>query len=477
MTEREIWDFLAVRIGNPYGVAGLMGNLYAESGLRADDLEGRAAKRLGMTDAEYTAAVDGGSYPYDQFVNDRAGYGLAQWTHPTRKAALYCAMTGFSIGDTQAQMRFLYYELACQYDGVLFVLANANSVREASDAVLHGYERPKNQSEAVEEKRARFGQRYFDQYAKVKGAESVGKIGYNALIADFRKMYDEKWGYIFGTCGEEWTQEKQDKATNATTVKYGAQWIGHRVTDCSGAFTAAYKNHGKTIYHGVNRIAREYIVALLPISEAKPGMAAFKAHKPGEQGYDLPGEFKQGKGHYNGDLTDYYHIGLVDSDPNYVLNSQGTRTGFVRGNIADNWHFCAYLKDVDYSDAVEPTGEPLYYATLKANSGKTVNLRRGPSGGSARISMIPLGTTVAVMNEFNADWAEVSVDGMTGYMMRAYLYPLQPGEDATGDAATDIETISSLLDTADQAIRKARELLDTSEQAIRRARELLEAKG
>jgi hypothetical protein len=32
-----------------------------------------------MTDAEYTAAVNNGSYT--NFINDSAGYGLAQWTY------------------------------------------------------------------------------------------------------------------------------------------------------------------------------------------------------------------------------------------------------------------------------------------------------------------------------------------------------------------------------------------------------------
>ena len=40
-----------------------------------------------MTDAEYTAAVDSGSYT--NFVRDSAGYGLAQWTYYSRKQALY----------------------------------------------------------------------------------------------------------------------------------------------------------------------------------------------------------------------------------------------------------------------------------------------------------------------------------------------------------------------------------------------------
>lgn len=37
--EEKIWNFLYGEIQNKYGVAGLMGNLYAESGLRPNNLE------------------------------------------------------------------------------------------------------------------------------------------------------------------------------------------------------------------------------------------------------------------------------------------------------------------------------------------------------------------------------------------------------------------------------------------------------
>jgi hypothetical protein len=52
-----------------------------------------------MTDAEYTAAVDAGSY--NNFVKDGAGYGLAQWTYWSLKQAMleYHKKVGKSIGD------------------------------------------------------------------------------------------------------------------------------------------------------------------------------------------------------------------------------------------------------------------------------------------------------------------------------------------------------------------------------------------
>ena len=56
------------------------------------------------------------------------------------------------------------------------------------------------------------------------------------LIALFRRALREKWGYIWGAAGETWTAQKQAAATREQTKKWGAQWIGRRVADCSGLF-------------------------------------------------------------------------------------------------------------------------------------------------------------------------------------------------------------------------------------------------
>ena len=69
--EDHIWEVLYARIGNPYGVAGLMGNLYAESGLQPNNLQNSYEESLGYSDASYTQAVDSGSY--SNFTSDSAG--------------------------------------------------------------------------------------------------------------------------------------------------------------------------------------------------------------------------------------------------------------------------------------------------------------------------------------------------------------------------------------------------------------------
>ena len=167
--EKIIWDTLMGFIGNAYGVAGLMGNLYAESALNPKNLQNNGNTRLGMTNDEFTAAMDAGAY--DNFVRDGYGYGLAQWTYYSRKAALlaYVQGRGVSIGDLAAQLGFLCKELT-EYSSVLSALKNASSVRAASDVVLTKFERPADQSEAVQKKRAAYGQNYYDKYAGTAAA-------------------------------------------------------------------------------------------------------------------------------------------------------------------------------------------------------------------------------------------------------------------------------------------------------------------
>ena len=66
------------------------------------------------------------------------------------------------------------------------------------------------------------------------------------FVSMVEKAYDEKWGYIWATAGELWTEKKQsnlvkkyssdkDKYSNyKLSSEYGGKWIGHTVTDCSG---------------------------------------------------------------------------------------------------------------------------------------------------------------------------------------------------------------------------------------------------
>ena len=189
--EEKIWNYLKAAGLSDQGAAGLMGNLYAESGLSPVNLQNSFEKKLGYTDASYTAAVDSGRYT--SFTQDRAGYGLAQWTYHTRKAALldFARAQGKSVGDLEGQLNFLLHELKTSYPSVLTVLKTAANVAAASDAVLLKFERPADQGETVKQRRARYAQTYYERYAAGQKQKENGgcPAGYaNSPLVSYTKL-------------------------------------------------------------------------------------------------------------------------------------------------------------------------------------------------------------------------------------------------------------------------------------------------
>ncbi len=214
LDEKTIWSTLSSFICNDYGVAGLMGNFYAESGLKSINLQTTGNKALGMTDEEYTAAVDNGGYTH--FADDRHGYGLAQWTYPSRKEALlaFARARGASIGDCAMQLAFVRQELGSK---LLAALRNVSSVKEASNTVMLQYERPKDQSVEAQDRRASFSQRFYDQYHKTvfyrvrkSWTDKASQLGAFHIFQYAKNCADAHPGYaVFDEAGEQVYPEAQ----------------------------------------------------------------------------------------------------------------------------------------------------------------------------------------------------------------------------------------------------------------------------
>ena len=202
-TEQKIWNFLYSKIGNAYGVAGLMGNLYAESGLNSNNLQNTYNTKLGLTDAQYTEQVDNGTYT--NFVKDSAGYGLAQWTYYSRKQNLlnYAQSSSASIGDLEMQLNFLYKELSGNYSTVLGTLKAATSVLEASNIVLTKFEAPADQGTSVQTKRAGYGQTYYDKYATTASSTSTTTTTSSSSVLIGHATYNENGTVTGGTAGDQ----------------------------------------------------------------------------------------------------------------------------------------------------------------------------------------------------------------------------------------------------------------------------------
>lgn len=181
MTNAQIiWKYFKGKGFSDCGIAGLMGNLYAKSGLNSINLQNTYEKKLKMTDAGYTSAVDDGRYK--NFVKDGAGYGLAQWTFWSRKQNLlqFCQSRGKSIGDLNTQLDFLYQELITSFSSLVKILISATSVTEASTAVLLQFERPSDQSFSMQQKRANYSQQYYNKFANISNViEGGNKMKYS----------------------------------------------------------------------------------------------------------------------------------------------------------------------------------------------------------------------------------------------------------------------------------------------------------
>ena len=252
-----------------------------------------------------------------------------------------------------------------------------------------------------------------------------------SLIPIFRQMHQEHWAY---------------------------DWSGHQqgLVGCAGAFVYAFDQLGINYPNGSNAIARGYIIGgMRPVSEAKPGMIAFKKREPGHPKYRLPDKYKPGGSAYNGDLRDYYHVGLVDVDTSYVLNAKGTDYGFCRDSIRDGWDFVARLTHVNYGE--EEEHEKMVNATVvlpTGAKGNSVNLRRTAGKTSTNVIMqVPVGATVEVVNDYG-EWCDIRYNGTSGYMMSDYLEYGQTGEssDLTDEQRQAIDNALKQIENATEII-------------------------
>ena len=237
-----------------------------------------------------------------------------------------------------------------------------------------------------------------------------------ALIAKFEQALKEDWGYIWGTAGETWTAAKQaelEKTTDAdrkNSREYGSKWIGHKVADCSGLFSWAFKQLGGYMYHGSDTMFRKYCTKTGELKNGRPagggiltaGVAVFT---------------------YNKDKKKYGHVGLYIGG-GYVIEARGAYYGVVMTKIESRpWVNWGELKGVDYSNetpAPEPAPDPEKRLTLRRGS-------KGPYVIELQTDLVTLGygigpcgidgdyglATQAAVETFQYD-RKIDIDGICG---------------------------------------------------------------
>lgn len=153
---RYVMQLLVDQYGYPVnGAAGIVGNLWAESGVLPNRIEGSShdtpmrARDFSGTVADFTAEQVMNRNKASGEGPARAGTGLAQWTSANRRRGLFAHQyNGQSLGaailfDMDAQVDYLDTELRSGYTHVYGVVNDAAvTVADASDEIVYSFEVP-----------------------------------------------------------------------------------------------------------------------------------------------------------------------------------------------------------------------------------------------------------------------------------------------------------------------------------------------
>lgn len=222
------------------------------------------------------------------------------------------------------------------------------------------------------------------------------------------------------------------------------------VCDCIGLIIGALKRMGLkwTGIHGSNYAARYQSVDLKYIaaeSQLRLGDVVYKGvgsdgkgKRPCNAGtftheYDLPSRYKKGNQYYNGDMIDYYHVGVVTSvNPLRITHMTSPRMKVdtsVNKNSSSPWNYHANVKpivvaaDDKPTPAPDPKPEPSTgsKAIVYAENGKPVKMREYPSTSCGTWENVPCGTEVTITQP-GEEWAKINAYGRRGwYMMSKFL--------------------------------------------------------
>lgn len=203
--------------------------------------------------------------------------------------------------------------------------------------------------------------------------------------------------------------------------------------DCIGLIIGAIRRAGGQWrgLHGSNYAARKEMTGKLQriagTGDLKPGELVFKAYDQGQGGYKLPARYEPGGEYYNGDLLDYYHVGVVVSV--YPLKIRHmTKPKPKMDTSIGKWGWHGWCKKISAG------GEDGLKVTYQAKViGGGLNLRKEMDTRSERVMQIPDGSTVTVTEEY-PEWCKVEYEGQTGYVLSKFLAEIK--READGEMIT-----------------------------------------
>lgn len=165
---QSVWNYFISKGYTPEMTAGIMGNMEHESYMSPYTVQGSINGDMNNpANKSYIDKVDTGSYSESQFVYDRIGFGLVQFTLSGLKQMLYdsCKQRNVSISDLQTQLdeidKAVYMYDYCQDLGD-YVKRPGLSVDEATIIFEQKYEKA---GIVAMEKRLSAAHNYYNQFA------------------------------------------------------------------------------------------------------------------------------------------------------------------------------------------------------------------------------------------------------------------------------------------------------------------------
>ena len=165
--EVKLWTYLRGRLHfSEECTASLMGNLYAESGLKSGSYDIAYHQELGLTDSEYVRQVNKGQYSKDKFINDNIGFGLAQWRDSNKKQGLYQLCHG-KIGDLVCQVSYIEEEITSNLDSDIYnKLKTTKTISKCNFFLINYYFKNYSLSSDEENRRIQFAEVFYEIYVK-----------------------------------------------------------------------------------------------------------------------------------------------------------------------------------------------------------------------------------------------------------------------------------------------------------------------
>ena len=124
------------------------------------------------------------------------------------------------------------------YTTVINAVKNAKDIRTASDIVMLKYERPAGKTESAKKKRADYGQKYFDQFAK--GVTTTNSTGKMMVVAKVNVNIRSGDAISFVRLGSIKTGERLEWVATAENGWHAVRYNG-KVGWVSGEFTYLQK--------------------------------------------------------------------------------------------------------------------------------------------------------------------------------------------------------------------------------------------